>query len=188
MSATGGIPPLFFRARRFQDPDEEALRRITDAEWERILSTWSTARVMTSFHLDHGNDLPDWVGRRIDQYQADIAIKFEKIESAYLAAAKNFNRIGAEHVVIKGFSLYPGYTGRFGLRPQGDIDLYFPPESVYRAQEVLSELGYAPVQHGGERLRDHLPVMMPKASWKPSANIFDPAIPIAWELHHRFWN
>jgi MFS family permease len=188
MSATGGIPPLFFRALRFQDPDEDALRKITDVEWGRILSTWSTARIMTSYRLDHSDGLPGWVDEKLDQYHADIGLKFEKIKSAYSTAANEFDRVGADHVVIKGFSLFPGYSRRFGLRPQGDIDLYCPPESVYRAQEVLSNLGYVPVPSADERLRDHLPIMMPDVSWRPSANIFDPVIPIAWELHYCLWN
>src|ERR1700743_1683172 len=188
MKVNGGIPPLFLRAIRFQDSDTEALRGITDPEWEEILETWATARLMPSSGLSDRDTLPCWGNQRIDQYHADITAKFEKIKRAYETAAKEFERAGVEHVVIKGFALYPGYTKQVGLRPQGDIDLYCPPESVHRGQEVLSTLGYVPVEHGGERLRDHLPVMMPKVSWTPTANFFDPTIPIAFELHHRFWN
>src|SRR5882757_6197565 len=131
MSASG-IPTSLFRALRFQDPDKDALRKITDAEWERTLSTWSTARIMTSFRLDHredgGDELPHWVNQKLDHYLSDTALRFQKIRSAYARVAKELDGIDADHVVIKGFSLFPGYTDRFGFRPQGDIDLYCPPE------------------------------------------------------------
>src|SRR5690242_13707909 len=107
-----GIPPSFCRALRFQDPDVEALRKITDAEWERILSTWSTAKIMTSYHLDHRDGdsdvLPHWVGQQIDQNLADIDSRFQKIQSAYARVAHELKEIGADHVMLKGFSLYPG--------------------------------------------------------------------------------
>jgi predicted MFS family arabinose efflux permease len=183
-----GIPNSLFRALRFQNPDVDALRKITDAEWERILSNWSTARIMTSYRLDHRNDLPHWVGRKIDQYRADTGLRFQKIKRAYAKVANELEHSGTDHVVIKGFSLFPGYTDHPALRPQGDIDLYCPPESVHRAQQILLDLGYAPVPHQPERLKDQLPTMMPKVVWGPGANIFDPEMPIGFELHFRFWD
>jgi len=186
------IPTSLFRALRFQDPDKEALRKITDAEWERILGSWSTARIMTAFRLEHrddnSDDLPRWVGQRIDQYLADTALRFQKIKSAYGRVARELKEADSDHVVIKGFSLFPGYTDRPDLRPQGDIDLYCPPETVHRSQEILSGLGYVPVGPSEDRLRDHLAPMMPKVRWGPGPNLFDPEMPIGFELHYRFWN
>jgi MFS family permease len=187
-----GIPTSLFRALRFQDPDKEALRKITDAEWERILCTWSTARVMTLFRLDHrdysSDCVPDWVGQKVDQYLADTALRFQKIKSVYSRAAQEFKNAGLDHVVIKGFSLFPGYTERPDLRVQGDIDLYCPPETADRAQRILSELGYVPVPVMEGYIIDHLPTMMPSAPWKPGPNLVDPEMPIGFELHFCFWN
>jgi len=191
MSASG-IPASFFRAIRFQNPDKEALRKITDTEWEEILCTWATARVMTSHWLDHRDDnsdeVPKWVEERLDQYVADTALRFEKIESAYSSVAKQLEAVGADYVVIKGFSLFPGYTRCFGLRPQGDIDLLCPPDSVDRAQLVLTTLGYRPVLHEAEGLKDQLPTMMPNVQWKPGPSLFDPEMPISFEVHFRLWD
>jgi MFS family permease len=186
------IPPSFFRAIRFQDPDKEALRKITDPEWEQILCNWTTARIMTSYWLDHRDDnsdeLPKWVGQKLDHYLADTALRFEKIKSAYSSVAKQLEEAGADHVVIKGFSLFPGYTRCLGFRPQGDIDLLCPPDSVDRAQEVLSSLGYKPVLHEAEGLKDQLPTMMPNVQWKPGPSLFDPEMPISFEVHFRLWD
>ncbi len=187
-----GIPPSFCRAIRFQDPDIQALQNIADAEWERILSTWSTAKIMTSYRLDHRDGerdfLPHWVGQRIDRNLADVELRFQKIKSAYARVADELKDIGADHVMMKGFSLFPGYVREFGFRPQGDIDLYCPPECVHRAQDAVVRLGYVPVTGGDQRLTDHLPTAMPVTSWKPGRNLFDPEMPIGFELHYRFWN
>jgi MFS family permease len=189
--SVSGIPTSLFRALRFQDPDREALRKITDAEWEKVLSTWSTARVMMMFRLDHRDDseaVPQWVGAKVDRYLADTALRFQKIETVYGRVAQEFKNAGVEHVVIKGFSLAPGFTDRPDLRPQGDIDLYCPPEVVHRAQDILSDLGFVPAPVMEGYILDHLPTMMPSAPWKPGPNLFDPEMPIGFELHHCFWN
>ncbi|MBV9885854.1 MAG: MFS transporter [Acidobacteria bacterium] len=187
-----GIPTSFFRAIRFQDPDKEALRKITAPEWERILSDWPAARIMTSYRLDHrevaSDNLPNCVGQKIDQYLADTALRFEKIESAYSSVARRLEEAGADHVVIKGFSLFPGYTCCHASRPQGDIDLLCPPDLANRAQEVLSSLGYVPEPKEVECLKDQLPTMMPRSRWKPGPNPFDPEMPIAFEVHFRLWD
>ncbi len=188
MNPSGEIPPLFFHALRFQDPDKETLRKITDSEWETVLRNWPTARIMTSYRLDHGDALPSWVNEKIDRYLGDIAERFRRIQSAYADVANGLREASLEHAVIKGFSLHPGFTKEFGFRAQGDIDLYCPPEDVDRAQEVVSSLGYAPIHEYDERLADHLPTMMPNHRWVSGPSLFDPEMPIGFELHHRFWN
>ena len=185
---SSGIPTLFLRALRFHDQDREALRNISDAQWNRILANWSTARIVTSHRFDHRNDLPLWVAQKIDQYRADTALRFQEIKRSYTTVASELQRLGTEHVVIKGFSLSPGYTEHPALRPQGDIDLYCPPESAPQAQQILSDLGYSPEGQQVARLKDQLPTMMPNTGWAPGLNIFDPEMPIGFELHFRFWD
>jgi MFS family permease len=186
------IPTSLFRAIRFQNPDKAALRKITDVEWELILRNWSAARIMTSFRLDHRDDscsdLPDWVNQKLDQYLADTHLRFQKIKSVYATAANELEAIHADHVVIKGFSLFPGYTDHPDLRPQGDIDLYCPPDAVQRAQDRLLSLGYVPVEDQRDRFKDHLSTMMPNVAWGSGPNLFDPEMPIGFELHFCFWN
>jgi len=185
---SSGIPTLFFRALRFQDQDRDALRNISDAQWKRILANWSTAKILTSHRFDHRNDLPPWVVQEIDQYRADTALRFQEIKRSYTRVANEFQRLGTDHVVIKGFSLSPGYSDHPALRPQGDIDLYCPPESALQAQQILSDLGYSPEGQQPARLKDQLPTMMPKTGWAPGLNIFDPEMPIGFEPHFRFWD
>lgn len=182
------IPISLFRALRFRAPDTEALCKISDSDWESILSNWQMSRVMVSFGRDYGNALPDWVRARIDQYLSDTALRFGRIKAAYSMAAKALAEAEVHHVVVKGFSLFPGYAEHPKFRPSGDIDLYCPPESILRAQQALAELGYLPNRHQGHLPVDHLATMMPKTSWTRRANIFDPDMPIGFELHFCWWN
>jgi len=185
--AASGVAISLFRALRFQTPDAEALRKITHSGWESILSNWQMARILVSFGRDYGG-LPDWVRARIDQYLFDTALRFERIKATYSIAAKALAEVKVDHVVVKGFSLFPGYAEHPKFRPSGDIDLYCLPKSILRAQQALAELGYVPNRHQGHLPVDHLATMMPKASWTSSANIFDPDMPIGFELHFCLWN
>jgi MFS family permease len=124
----------------------------------------------------------------VDRYLADTALRFQKIKAVYGGVAREFKNAGLEHVVIKGFSLSPGFTDRPDLRPQGDIDLCCQRDVVNRAQNILTELSFVPVPNLEGRFIDHLPTMMPSAPWKPGPNLFDPEMPIGFELHFCFWN
>ncbi|MBV8515168.1 MAG: MFS transporter, partial [Acidobacteria bacterium] len=57
-----------------------------------------------------------------------------------------------------------------------------------RAQEVLASLGYKPELHKPQALKDQLPTMMPVTQWKPGSNLFDPEMPISFEVHFRHWD
>src|SRR5215831_2062414 len=107
--AASGVAISLFRALRFQTPDAEALRKITHSGWESILSNWQMARILVSFGRDYGG-LPDWVRARIDQYLFDTALRFERIKATYSIAAKALAEVKVDHVVVKGFSLFPGYA------------------------------------------------------------------------------
>src|ERR1700691_5995858 len=98
-----GIPNLLFQAVRFQNPNKDALRAFTDSEWDTILSNWQTVRILLSLRLDRGDDLPAWVRHRIDQYLSDTALRFERVMATYSTVATALRKVGADHVVIKGF-------------------------------------------------------------------------------------
>jgi putative nucleotidyltransferase-like protein/MFS transporter len=182
------VPAFLLNALRFNDPQRESLRNVTDSDWESVLSSWSNARLALFLRHDCGGDLPDWVRLRLDTYMSDTAVRFDKIKTAYSAVGTAMDAVNADHVVIKGFSLWPGYTDHPKFRPQGDIDLYCPAHSISRAQEVLVTLGYEADRGQEQLLTDHLPIMTPRTSWKPSRNLFDPETPVCFELHFCWWN
>src|SRR5208283_5064032 len=103
-------------------------------------------------------------------------------------AAKALEESGLDYLVIKGFSLWPGYADHPKYRPQSDIDLYCPPETIYRARDALLALGYTSAPQRSRGCTEHLPVLTPRNSWIWRGNPFDPDIPISLELHFTWWD
>lgn len=184
----GEIPPFLLGALQFQDARRETLRRLPDAEWKRVLSDWHVVRLTLPLRQVCGDELPAWVRERIDAFLADNVLRFERIKNVYSCVAKALKEAGTEHIVIKGFSLWPGYTDHPKYRPQSDIDLYCPPETIFRSRDALLALGYTSQHHRGQGSTEHLPILSPPNSWVWRGNHFDPDIPISLELHFAWWD
>ena len=182
------IPAFLMGALQFGEPRKEELRHVTDSEWKGVLSNWHTARLMMSLYQDSPEDFPDWVRAQLARYLSDTALRFERIKAAYARAAKALREVDADHVVIKGFSLWPGYAKDARFRPHGDIDLYCPPDSILRARDALMALGYTPNRQQEHLAKDHLCTLMPEMNWQPHGNLFDPDMPVCLELHFCWWN
>src|ERR1700676_1709884 len=151
----GEIPPFLLSALRFQDPHTKALRRVPETEWKRVLSDWHVLRLTLPLRQVCGDEMPSWVRERIDVFLSDNALRFERIKTAYSQAAKALQAVGSDHVVIKGFSLWPGYTNHPKYRPQSDIDLYCPPDTIFRARDALLALGYTTQPRWGQISTEH---------------------------------
>jgi putative nucleotidyltransferase-like protein len=175
-------------ALQFRGSRPEALRNLTDSEWEDLLSGWEFIRLTVSLRHVCGDILPDWVRSRIDRNLADNAERFERIKADYLNFVTALRRTGAEHLVLKGFAQSPGYVEHPRFRLQTDIDLFCPPESISRARDALYVLGYEPTKELDFRAADHWPTMVRKTRWKWRGNHFDPDMPVSFELHFCFWN
>ncbi len=182
------IPPFLLEALRFQDARRKTLHLVSDAEWDEVLSDWHVVRLALPLRQVCGDELPSWVCERIDGFLADNALRFERIKIAYSRASEAIEQAGADHLVIKGFSLTPGYTDHPKFRPQSDIDLYCPPESVLQARDALYSLGYKSNPYGRHIPSDHLGALIPPNSWTWRGNHFDPEIPISFELHSCWWD
>jgi len=184
----GEFPHSLLSALQFQNARREDLRRLPDEEWKRVLTDWRVIRLTLPLRQACGDELPAWVRERIDVFCADNALRFERIKSVYSCAAKALEAAGTEHLVIKGFSLWPGYADHPKYRPQSDIDLFCPSEAIFRAREALLALGYTSTLQRGQGSTEHLPVLTPPDSWIWRGNHFDPDIPISLELHFTWWD
>ena len=182
------IRSVLLDALRFLNPRPEPLRVVTDSDWESTLSDWRSVRLLFPLRAVCAKHLPGWLCDRIDSHQANNALRFGRIKQSYSAAAKALDQAGVGHVVLKGFSLFPGYTEHPRLRPQSDIDLYCLPASIANAQKTLIELGYRPTPLGEHLDKDHLPPLAPPSNWKWRGNYFDPEMPVGFELHFAFWD
>jgi MFS family permease len=182
------IPPFLSAALRFQNPDLAKLRTASRAEWQSVYSNWHAVRILLSAYRDRPGAFPDWVRTQLDLYLADSAERFERIRSAYAGVASLLNQAGAEHVLIKGISLFPGYADHPRSRPQGDIDLYCPPQYAARARDVLLSLGFRQKREHELLIADHLCTFVPRTDWKPGKRLCDPGMPICFEVHFCWWN
>ena len=184
----GEAPAFLMNALRFQDANRQGLRNVSDAGWNRVLSDWHTVRLTLPLRRAGGDEMPVCVRERIDTFLVDNATRFERIKEAYSRAAKALNEAGVDHLVIKGFSLWPGYTEHPKYRPQSDIDLYCRPEDILRARDTFSALGYTSQPEWGRLSTEHLSPLIPPHSWTWRGNYFDPQIPISFEVHFAWWD
>jgi predicted MFS family arabinose efflux permease len=182
------IPPFLSAAVRFENPDLTKLRSISAAEWESVLSNWRAVRILLLADHSLFDAFPNGVRARLHSYLRDSAERFERIRRAYARVACLLDEAGADHVLIKGISLFPGFAEHPRVRPQGDIDLYCPPESVARAREVLLSQGFRQKREHELVIADHLCTFVPPTDWKPSERLCDPDMPICFEIHFCWWN
>lgn len=178
-------------ALQFQNPQPELLRKLNRAEWDQLLTYSDLARLTLILGQAWPEELPDWVRQRIALNLADNTERVGLTQCTYLDAADALRAVGAEHLVLKGFSQWPDFVSDLRLRPQADLDLYCPADSLFRAQSALLSIGYetapSPEPHVGH-VADHLPLLIRTGGvrrWR--GNAFDPDITLAIELHYQFW-
>lgn len=175
-------------ALNLRDSRREALRTLTDPEWEDLLSRWDIVHLTIPLRHVCGDELPEWVRLQIDQNLVNNAERFKRIQVVYTEFASALRERGAEHLVIKGFAQSPDFVEHPRFRLQGDIDVYCPPESIFRARDALFAIGYEPAKGMEQVPSDHLPTMMRKTDWKWRGDFYDPEMPLVFELHFCFWN
>jgi Uncharacterised nucleotidyltransferase len=174
-------------ALKFREASRD-LRSLDDANWAELLPVCDRLHLTIPIRQNCEADLPLWVRSRIDRNILDYGKRFERFKSAYLEMADAFRDAGVEHIVLKGFSQCPDFVKDPSYRPQSDLDLFCPSESIRPAYDALSRLGYETVQGREHQVTDHLPAMMRKIPWEWRGDHFDPNLPIGIELHFRLWN
>ena len=182
-----GVSALL-RALNFRCARCEELSDLHEAEWKDLLSFADLAHLTIPLLKACGDELPAWVRCRIEQNVTDNTRRFERIKQAYGEFVDAFGGAGAEHVVLKGFTLAPDFTEHPRFRLQSDIDVYCPPESISLAHDGLLRLGYEPCKSFDFSVADHLPTLVRNVPWEWRGNYYDPEIPVGFELHFCLWN
>lgn len=175
-------------ALQFQESSAEGLGILTDAQWKDLLTRWDFHRCMVPLRQTCGAEVPEWVRSEIDLRLADNLERLERIKADYARFSSALICVGAQHLVIKGFTLWPGFVDHPRFRLQSDIDVYCPPESILAARDALVELGYAAETRQTFASADHLPAMVPETAWSWRGNFYDPEMPVSFELHRSLWN
>src|SRR5579864_6114933 len=176
------------RSLDLQNDRRDELRSIDISEWPALLKLTDRCQMTLPLAVRCRDFLPCSVRDRTERNLADNAVRHERLFSEYQLIADVLRSRSIDFLLLKGFAqIAPFYVIDPRHRPQYDIDLYCPPEDLYRARDAMRDAGFAAI---GPHLRntDHLPCMMRQQGWKWRGNYFDPDLPLTLELHFRFWD
>jgi MFS family permease len=175
-------------ALQFRNASPEKLQELPESQWPDLLSFCDLMHLTLPLGQVCDTILPTWVRQRIEKNFVDNSLRFVRIKAVYSELASALRNAGLECLVIKGFAQCPDYVANARLRLQSDVDLFCPLETVYRARDVIAELGYWPDRRLDHLPSDHLPPMARATNCQWQGNFFDPEIPVGVELHFRLWD
>ncbi len=170
---------------QFGTPSTQRLGRMTANEWQQLLWWCDNRQLTLLLPATCGPSLPPHVKINILKKTARYSIRFERLKRSLFEIADAFDSVNLDFVLLKGLSHAPAMTPDAVLRAQGDIDLWLPGESIFKAREILKALGYTSVAGSNSR---HLGPMARPSSWQWRGDLFDPDMPISIELHYELWS
>jgi Uncharacterised nucleotidyltransferase len=186
------IPPEFaalLPALQLRRPDTTHLKALSDREWASLLTFSNLAQLSLPIAQLPMVGFPDWIVEQLKINIADNALRFERVKATYREADEALRHAGVEHVVIKGFTQAPDYVASPQLRPQSDIDIFCPSESIDAAYSALQSIGYKPSSVKiSYAFADHRVTLVRPGNWQWRGNPFDPEMPLSIELHFCLWN
>ena len=167
---------------RLDHRESAAAARLSDAEWKSALYYCDRHQLTLPLAGRRLDGAPEWVVARLQGNVAANRLRQAKLFELY----GDLNHF--DHVVLKGFAQWPYLCPDPELRTQYDLDLYCLPETLTCGVEAAKALGYEPAAVSDRFPVDHLPPMVRKTGWQWRGDFFDPDIPVAVELHFRFWD
>ena len=185
---TAGAPDYLiavFELLLLEKPSVARFRKLSPASWQAACE-WCDARQLT-FMLPAllGEALPSAIGDRIAGCRARYLQRFTRLKTELFEITDALDQASIEFVLLKGLTHSPTLTPDPVWRAQGDIDLWFRPEDVFRAHEVLQRLNYVSLLPSKAR---HLAPMARPSNWKWRGDLHDPEMPISVELHFELWS
>lgn len=187
-------------ALHFREPNLAALANLSDDEWRDALRFTDQSQLTLPLRSSVAREfMPPWVQRRTDACAARNLEKLRRVEALYRALDERLQAAGVDYLALKGLTQCLLFGTSPGDRVQYDIDLYTPGERAYAARHAVMAMGFTSLgtqrqettdrQPSLERIStDHLPALIRQTGWEWRGDFFDPEIPIAVEIHFRFWN
>jgi MFS family permease len=129
---------------------------------------------------------PSFLSGELAQRAEKNLVRLKLIESTYEYLGRVFS--GLEWVALKGITHCPLSRMEPGERVQYDIDLYLPRAAVEEASRRLIAEGYQPAEGMDSFPTDHLPALAKRIPFTWRGDYFAAGLPLAIELHYRFWN
>ena len=159
---------------------------MSNEEWSAALTF--ADRTQLTLHLEGvlSERRPDWVAAELAARFAKNEERNRRLRTMYEEIAHEFQKVGVEFVLLKGFTHAALFDIPLRRRVQYDLDFLCLPEDSQRALQALRRLGY--VQHTTCSLSDqHLPPLVRPATYRWRNDYFDPDLPVAIELHTKVW-
>jgi MFS family permease len=176
-------------ALHLREPKLDELAGLSDAEWGDALNFTDRSQLTLPLRSSAAREsMPAWVRERTGACAARNLEKLRRLEEQYRALDKCLKAADVDYLALKGLAHCPEFGASASDRMQYDIDLYTPRERVYAARDAVIALGFVPLESMESSPTDHLPALIRKTGWEWRGDFFDPEIPIAVELHFRFWN
>jgi hypothetical protein len=175
-------------ALRFHNRSTQGLEAIPENAWPTLLKATDSSHLTLTLGVSCRESLPESVRARIDRNLAGNAARYDRLVAAQSQITDALSLGGIEYIALKGLSQWPYYTDDPRVRPQYDIDIYVPDESISAAGKAMYELGYESLTGTPDPGADHLPVLIRKTGWHWRGDYYDPEMPPSLELHFRFWN
>jgi Uncharacterised nucleotidyltransferase len=181
-------PAAALAALHLSDPRPEALARLSEFQWREALAFCNRSQITLALRGRARDAMPAWVRDITDQNLAHNIERLSVVEELYRSVAERLGAVGIEFVALKGLTQCPLFGSEPRNRPQYDIDLYCPRETVSAARDALVTLGFESMEGMENFPTDHLPALIRKTGWQYRGDVFDPEMPLAVELHFQFWN
>ncbi len=173
-------PAAVLAALHLGEPRPDLLHSLSESEWGEALdfSNRSQLTLALSVHA------PERTGRD----RLNNAERCRRARLLYRDLALTLTEAGIEFLAIKGLMQCPEFAPDPELRPQYDIDLFVPREQIMEAARAVESLGFDALEDMERFPTDHLPALIRKTGWEWRGDFYDPEMPLAVELHFRFWN
>ncbi len=175
-------------ALHLTDPRADGLQALSDQEWHEALDFSNRSQLTLALRRAMRDAMPQWVRERTDRDAAHNLERLRLLRELYRSLAHELGAAGIDFVALKGLTHCPGFGSTPEDRTQYDVDLYIPPHHIDRAREVVMPLGFESLDSMESSPTDHIPALIRKTGWEWRGDFFDPEMPLAVELHFRFWN
>jgi predicted MFS family arabinose efflux permease len=181
-------PSAALDAFHFRESQTASLAGLSDTEWREALAFTDRTQLTLPLLAIARDAMPQWVRERVHGAASRNIERLRKFEGLYRAIDGCFRGAGVEYLALKGLAHCPDFGTDTVTRVQYDLDLYVPREHAIDARDAAMVLGYEPLAAMERFPTDHLPTLIRKTGWEWRGDFFDPEIPIAVEIHFRFWN
>jgi MFS family permease len=177
-------PAAALAALHLSEPHPERLACLEDRAARAALDYCDRSQLTLSVH----RAAPAFLAEEMGPRAAKNLRRLKVVEATYRFIQDTLAAPQIPFVALKGIT----QCALSGIRPedraQYDVDVYLGRESVDTAYQRFLQHGYQGMEGMESFPTDHLPALVRSDAWQWRGDFFDPELPLAIELHFRFWS